>query len=258
MGFKLKERVDSYQAATDYKLLNRVPIIICLNGRAFSKATQLLDKPYCKKFAECMMSTMLHLCTMVEGVLFSYQFNDEIVIIARNDQTSETSPWFDNKIQKICSATAAISTKHFNECVNKLTLNMVGDPIFISQVFVVPTIGEAINTIVYKQQQNFHASIQSSCLYELIKKYDKNSIKEMLTGLNIDEKMDLLSQECNVDFNNYPTIFRRGSACYKAPKIIDGIMKNKWYLNSELPIFTKDQSFLTNIFRMGSDIFRAE
>lgn len=258
MSVKLKDRIESYQSATDYKLLNRVPIIIVVNGRGFSKVTQLLDKPYCSKFAECMFSTMLRLSTDIEGALFSYQHNDEIVIVARNDQNADTSPWYDNKVQKICSVTSAIATMHFNDCAEAVDLNMVGDPVFTSQVFAVPSIGEAVNTIIYKQQQNFHNSIQFACLYELINKYDKHVIKEMLSGLNIDEKVDLLAQESKVDFNNYPSAFRRGSAAYKVPKVVGDTMKNKWFLNVEPPIFTKDQSFLSNIFKNGADIFRQE
>lgn len=258
MSNKLKDRIEGYQAATDYKLLNRVPLIICVNGRGFSKATQLLDKPYCPKFAECILSTTLRLCQDIEGSLLAYQHNDEIVVIARNDQKDDTTPWYDNKLQKICSVTSAVATMHFNDCANKINLNITGDPIFTSQVFAVPTISEAVNTFVYKQQQNFHISIQSACLYELIKKYDKNTIKEMLSGLSVDEKIDLLSQECNVDFNDYPISFRRGVAAYKVPKITGDSTRTKWYLNPEPPIFAKDQSFLSNIFKNGADIFRQE
>ena len=256
MSNKLKDRVESYQSVTDYKLLNRVPIIICINGRGFSKVTQLLDKPYCPKFAEGMLSTTLRLCTDVEGAVFAYQHNDEIVIVARNDQTNETNPWYDNKLQKICSVTSAIATMHFNDYARDL--NMVGAPVFTSQVFIVPTIGEAVNTIIYKQQQNFHTSIQSACLYELIKKYDKNNIKDMMAGLSIDEKVDLLHQEADINFNDYPVSFRRGAAAYKVPIVSGESMRNKWYLNLEPPIFTKDQSFLSNIFKNGADIFRQE
>lgn len=255
---KLKDRIDSYQESTDFKLLNRVPVIITINGRAFAKATSLLDKPYCAKFAECMFSTTIKLCNEIEGALFAYHHNDEITIVARNDQSPDTAPWFDNKIQKICSATAAIATSHFNDCANSIELNMLGDPIFTSQVFAVPNVAESINTLVYKQQHNFHTSIQSACFYELLKKYDKNTIKEMLGGLSIDEKLELLQQECEIDFNDYPMSFRRGTACYKVPKVVDGIMKNKWFVNSDLPIFTKDQSFLSNIMKNGGDIFRQE
>jgi tRNA(His) guanylyltransferase len=257
MSNKLKDRIEGYEAVTDYKLLPRVPIIICVNGRGFAKVTQLLDKPYCPKFAECITSTMLRLCTDVEGALFGFQYNDEIVIVARNDYTNETSPWYDNKLQKVCSVTSSTATLHFNECAAKIGLDVSGNPIFTSQVFTAPNVGEAVNTLIYKQQQNFHTSIQFACIYELIKKNDKNAIRDMLSGLSMDEKIDLLSQE-GIDFNSHPLSFRRGVAAYKVPKITDDIVKNKWVVNTELPIFAKDQSFLTNIFKNGADIFRKE
>lgn len=257
MSNKLKDRIEGYEAVTDYKLLPRVPIIICVNGRGFSKVTQLLDKPYCPKFAECMTSTMLRLCTDVEGALFGYQYNDEIVIVARNDYTNETAPWYDNKLQKICSVTSSLATAHFKQYAASIELDLSGEPIFTSQVFTTPNVGEAVNTLIYKQQQNFHSSIQFACIYELIKKHDKNTIRDMLGGLTADEKNDILSQE-GIDFNSYPLSFRRGVAAYKVPKVSDDAVRNKWVINAELPIFAKDQPFLTNIFKNGADIFRKE
>jgi tRNA(His) guanylyltransferase len=257
-NLKLKDRIVSYQEASDYKLLPRLPLIITVNGRAFSKGTGLLDKPYCSKFAECIFSTTLRLCSEVEGALFGYQHNDEIVIVARNDQSPETTPWYDNRVQKICSVTSSIATMHFNNCATTIDLNLMGEPVFTSQVFAAPNLAEAINTIIYKQQSNFHTSIQFACFYELLnKKYDKHTIKEMLSGLSIDDKINLLQQECGVDFNGYPAPFRRGIACYKVPTIVEGdVMKNKWFVNQDIPIFTREQSFLSNIFKNGADIFR--
>lgn len=257
-NLSLKNRIDSYQAVSDYKLTARLPLIIVINGRSFSKVTQLLDKPYCPKFAECILSTTLRVCTEVEGALFGYQQNDEIVVVARNDQSPDTAPWYDNRVQKICSITSAIATTHFHDCASRLQLNLAGEPVFTSQMFAVPNISEAINTIVYKQQRNFHSSVQYACLYELIKNNDKNTIKEMMLGLTLDEKIQLLQQECGVNFNDYPVSFRRGTACYKVPKLVDNHTKYKWFLNPEPPIFTKDQSFLSNIFKNGVDIFRQD
>lgn len=253
---KLKDRINSYQQATDYKLLSRIPIIISINGRAFSKLTSLLGKPFDTSFSECILSTMMKCCTEIEGALFSYQNNDEIMVVVRNDQNTESMPWFENKIQKICSATASIATLHFNNCANAIDLNLMGESTFTSQIFAVPTIAEAINAIVYKQQQNFHTSVHFACFYELLNKYPKDVIKDMLSGLSVDEKIDLLNQECNIDFNNYTSTFKRGAACYRAPKIVDGTMKNKWIINQDLPIFTRDASFLSNLFKNGTDIFR--
>lgn len=258
MAQKLKDRIEAYQEASNFQLLPKLPLIISINGRSFSKLTSLLEKPYDKKFAECMFSTTLRLVNEIEGCFFSYQYNDEIVLVIRNDQNVDTNPWFNNNIQKIVSSTSALATLHFNECASSINLDLTDDPIFISQVFAVPTVAEGINTIIYKQQHNFLTSIQFACFYELLKHYDKNTIKEMLSGLTIDEKIDLLKQEVNIDFHNYPQSFRRGAACYKTPQVIEETIKNKWSLNCEIPIFTKDQSFLSNKFKMGADIFRNE
>lgn len=255
-SLKLKDRIDNYINLSDHKLLNRIPLIININGKSFHKVTSFLDKPFCPKFSDSMLSTTVKLCMNIEGAVFAYQHNDDITIVVRNDQTPDTSPWFDNKIQKICSITSSIATQHFNMFANNVGLNLIGDALFTSQIFCVPNIQEVINTIIYNQQHNFYVAIQLACFYELIKTRDKQTIKEMLSNLTIDEKIDLLNQECDVDFYNYPTSFRRGIACYKAPKIIDGSIKNKWTVNSELPIFTQDQSFLINIFKNGADIFR--
>jgi tRNA(His) guanylyltransferase len=124
---KLKTRIVSYQDATDYKLLNRLPIIISINGRNFNKITSLIKKPYDEVLAECLLSIALKLCSEIDGALFSFQHNDEIVIAIRNDQSIDITSYYDNRIQKICSATASIATSHFIKCVNKTNLNLIGD-----------------------------------------------------------------------------------------------------------------------------------
>ena len=57
-NIKLKDRINSYQEISDHKLMARVPLVITINGRAFSKGTELLDKPYCQKFSECILQLL--------------------------------------------------------------------------------------------------------------------------------------------------------------------------------------------------------
>jgi tRNA(His) 5'-end guanylyltransferase len=249
----LKERIDSYKNIFDYKLLPKLPIVICINGKSSSKVTSLLEKPYSEDFSNCMLATMFHLCNDVEGTVFGYQSNDEIVLILRNDQNLETKTWLDNRIQKICSVTSSLASLSFNNHASDLELNLSGNYYFTSQIFTVPNVVEAINALVYKQQGNFLNSIQYACFYELLNRdYDRAKIKEMLTDLSTDEKIELLSQECEIDFHNYPLNFRRGAACYRVSKTNDqDVTKYKWTVNKDLPIFTKDHNFLNNIFKNG-------
>lgn len=256
MSFKLKDRINSYKDLCDYKLMARVPLIISINGRAFHKATSLLDKPFSEEFAATMLSTMNYLCHEIDGVLFAYHFNDEIVLVLRNDQSMETQAWCDNKIQKITSLSAAMATLHFNQLANATDLSTPGDNIFYSQCFSVPTIQEAINTIIFKQQANFYTCINYACFYELLKLHKDSTIKEMMKDLSADEKKDLLAEECDIDFSNYPSVFRKGAAAYKVPKIIDGKLKNRWVINKDVPIFSKENSLLSNVFNTGHDVIR--
>lgn len=256
----LKDRIASYIDTSTFKLLNRLPIIITINGRSFSKITSLLEKPFALSFAECICSTLFKLSHEIEGAVFGYSFNDEIIIIARNDQHLDTSPWYDNNIQKISSVVSSMATLHFNNYANSIDLNLMGEPVFSTNIFNVPNITEAINVMIYKQQQNIQNSVHFACFYELLKKYDKTDIKEILSGTSYDDKVNLLQHECNIDFNEYPLAFRRGVACYRMPQVIhfndNEIIKNKFILNTELPIFTKEQSFLNQILRTGNDIVR--
>lgn len=254
----LKERLQNYKDLNDVKLMARLPIIVVINGRSFNKLTSLLDKPFCHDFSESMISTMDYLCKQIDGVVFGYYHNDEICLIIRNDQTPDTQPWCDNKLQKINSLTSSMATLKFNQAASANQLNLLNDAIFYSTVFTVPNISEAINTLIFKQQANFYISVQHACLYELLNKYNQNSIKEMLKDLTLDEKKDLLSDECDINFHDYSSVFKKGAACYKVPKIIDGNLKSKWQINKEIPTFSKDQNFLNNIIKTGTDIIRKD
>lgn len=259
-NFTLKNRIQTYEKVSNYTLLNRVPLIITINGRSFSKTTSLLDKPFSTPFIECMSSCLLKVAQEIEGCLFGYCFNDEIVLVLKNDTNDGNDSWYNNEIQKIVSVIASITTLQFNNYAKTSELNILGDAIFLANVFAVPYIMEAVNVLVAKQQLAFQKAVQFACFYELLKKFNKNDIREMLSGTNTDEKINLLQQEANIDFNEYSPIFKRGVACYRAPSLLEyngeEIVKNKWKLDLDLPIYTKDHSFLSSILKNGSDIFR--
>jgi len=243
---KLKDRILSYEESSSYKILPKLPLIISVNGRNFSSITNLLDKPFDTGMYDCLASTMKRLCVEIEGAVFGYLYNDNIIIISRNDQNIATTPWYNNNIQKLTSVISSISTFHFNKCADHIGLQTSGDPLFYTKVFPVPSVIEAINTIIYYQQLNFTISIHFSCYYELIKKYNKSQIKNMLVNLSQTERIELLKKECNVDFKDYSSSFRRGSACFKDYSG-DQNEKSNWIIVNDLPIFTQEQSFLKDI-----------
>jgi tRNA(His) guanylyltransferase len=251
----LADRIGSYQELTDYQLIKKLPVIILINGRSFAKATSLLDKPYCAQFTELMVGAMVKLCQEVEGIVFSLTFNDQIILVLRNDQTINTEAWYNNKIQAIVSAAASIATLEFNRIKNENSLHLLGDPIFTAKAFVVPNISELINTIIHMQQNCFHTALSQACFYELLKTHGAQEAKNMLAGKNPKQKADILFNECKVEFNDYPLPFKRGIGAYRSPKVSgkNKEIKQKLILNDELPLFTQEKEWLYSILRAGHD-----
>lgn len=258
MSTSLKERMSSYEDTSNYKLLNKLPLVIVINGRNFNKVTSLLEKPYSSELSEVFQSTMLRLCTEIDGCIFSYHYNDEIVFIAKNDQSIDTLPWYDNKLQKINSIATSIATHHFTSYSSVMDINFFSDPIFYTSVFTLPNIQETVNFLIYKQQQNFIISMNNACYYGLNKNYSDNEIKNMLSNLTLEEKSELLKTKCNIDFYDYSVSYKRGVAAYRIPKLTENLLKNKWAINTNLPIFSKEQNFLFHIIKNGYDVLRKE
>lgn len=258
----LRERIELYEEPTNLKLIRKLPVITILNGRSFKKTTSLLPKPFSTEFMELMCGTMIKLAQEVDGTVFSYSFNDEIVIISRNDQSNDTGAWYDNNVQKIVSVSASIATLEFNRLARINDVQLFGDPVFYAKTFVVANIVEAINVLVAKQQQAFHSALHMACYYELLKKHNHETVRQALIDKTATAKAELLFEECNTDFNNYPLPFRRGIATYRVPTLVASDMgekfKDKLILDMEIPLFTKEHEFLGNIFKSGRDIFRAK
>jgi len=261
--YTLKDRITEYEQAYEFKFTKKLPILIKLNGRGFSKTTSLLTKPFSEEYLNTMSTVIMKLAHDLEGVCFIYSFNDQIFIIIRNDQNVETEAWYDNKIQKIVSASAAIATINFNKAALMFDLELVGDAIFTAEAFALPNINETINALVCYQQKAYQDSVHLACFHELIKNFSLEKAKDMLISQSsTEDKIDLLNEKCNIDYFEYDSAYRRGIGCYRTLKVIkinnEEILKNKWTLDKDLPIFSKNQEFMSNILRGGTDIFRNE
>lgn len=254
----LRERIIEYQEIADTKLLPKVPIIVVLNGRHFSKNTAMAIKPFDSVIMECMCAAMVKLCQEVDGCVFSLTYNDQIILITKNDQTADTLPWFNNSAQSIISAASSIATLEFNRAAISKNLQLLGSATFTGKVFAVPNITEVINFLLYAQQKCFHTALHQACFYELIKRYDAERAQQMLANKNPKEKADILFNECKIEFNNLPLAFRRGVACLRMPRANPQTkeIKYKFSLNAELPLFSVEKDWLYSIFKSGSDILR--
>lgn len=262
----LGDRQKDYEKAFDYTLIRRTPIIVRVDGRSFHRVCRKLKKPYEPLLLEAMADTMFYVVSEMAGAVFAYQQSDEITFVLRNDQSLDSEPWYGNRIQKISSISSSLATLGFNKAVTKLDkkLDLVGDAVFDARVFAMPTIGEVVNNLIWRQQDCTRNAISGAAQAILGKKFGKKTGLKMLHGQSAKDKVELMKTECGIDFEQeFPASYRMGVGAYKVPIIIpsrDGgdSTRKKWTIDWELPNFVTERDFIHNLIFSGHDVFRED
>jgi tRNA(His) guanylyltransferase len=260
----LGARMKDYENSSDYILMRRTPIICRVDGIGFSRLCKKLKRPYEPLFLEAMAETMLKIVQNIAGAVFAYQQSDEITIVIRNDQTLDCDPWYGNRVQKIATAIASNATFHLNKNLDKLDLDLSGDAIFDGRVFAVPTISEAVNNLIWRQQDCSKNAIANASEVVLGRKFGRKTGLKMLHGQPTKNRLEIIKDECGIDFiQEYPAAYRLGVGAYKVPVIFakkngENSTRKKWKIDWDLPNFVEDKDFIYNLIFSGSDVFRAE
>ena len=254
----LGDRMKEYEKIYDTYMLPRLPVIVRIDGKGFSKFTKSIkaNKPFDEPLSNIMSHTLQATAHKIEGCVFGYTQSDEMTFIIKNDQSNESTPWFSNRIQKITSVTSSVVTAYFNVTMFDLNENA---PLayFDARTFVVPNWQEAVNNLIWRQNDATKNSIYSACYFEVAKKIGKKTARKKMHGLNQKQQQELLFKETGLNWNNYPTKFKRGVGCYKISKEVeqngDTFLRNYWNIDEELPVFTQDQNFLRDILDLSEE-----
>ena len=115
----LGTRMKKYEYVSRTHLVNRCPVIVRLDGKAFHTFTKGLKKPYDEIFHNTMNKTMKYLCENIQGCKLGYTQSDEITLLLTDYDTLTTDAWFDYNVQKICSVSASMATMAFNKLFNQ-------------------------------------------------------------------------------------------------------------------------------------------
>lgn len=114
-------RMRRYKAVTDIHLIQRTPVIIQVDGRAFHTFTRGFQKPFDTVLMATMRETAEYLCKNIQGCVLAYTQSDEINLLLIDYEKLETSPWFDNRVQKLASVAASMATNFFNKRFRELS-----------------------------------------------------------------------------------------------------------------------------------------
>lgn len=240
----LGDRMKSYESTTRFLLNKRSYTIIRIDGKAFHTYTKGLTRPFDEGLINDMDETAIYLCSNIQGAKCAFVQSDEITIVITDFDTLETSAWFDNQVQKMCSVSASLATSIFNELRRDRWFEY-GDegskkPVlahFDSRVFQLPTRTEVENCLIWRQQDTVRNSI-SSVAQSL---YSHNE----LHGKSTNDMQEMIFKK-GINWNDYPGKWKRGRFISKENySLEDGSVRSKW-VSIAPPTFTQDRDFLKN------------
>lgn len=242
----LDVRMKRYEAVSDIVLMRRTPVILRLDGSHFHTFTRGFEKPFDSVMMAAMQKTMEALCNDIQGAVFGYTQSDEITIVLCDYKTLETSAWFDNRLEKLCSVGASKASRYFNKFFIEVVEEKISTDYSLSdklrdkyrsryftadfdcRAFNIPK-EEVCNCVIWRQNDAEKNSIQSlaQSLY---------SHKE-LNGLKCNQLQNKMFTEKGVNWSELPTYCKRGSACIKDEN-------GKWFIDYDMPILKENRDYL--------------
>jgi tRNA(His) 5'-end guanylyltransferase len=237
----------AYEALTDICLMRRVPVVIRLDGKGFSRLTKVLklEKPFDRRFLDAMAETMVAVASKVQGCVIGYTQSDEISLVLVNNKSLDDEPYFGNRVQKIASITASMATARFNSQLARMLPDTAkAEAFFDSRVFMVPEPVEAMNALIWRQQDCVRNSILSAAYYEIGKAKGRKTTQKMMHGLDTSKLQELLFQEVGINWStHYASELKRGTVTYRKTMEVETpngkAVRHKWVVEAA-PIFQSD------------------
>lgn len=248
----LGDRMKAYENIERRYLPRRFCTIIRIDGKAFHSYTKGFARPYDESFLRCMQMTAQSLCENIMGAKLAYHQSDEISILLTDDDTMETQPWFGKNLQKMVSIAAAMATLYFS----KHTATAVKEgwaseglkkayeaervAVFDARAFTLPH-EEVLNYFEWRQQDCTRNAIQSAGQF--------NFSQKELHGKSCNEIQEMLYSRKAINFNDYPTFFKRGTCIVRKPMKVtmdngETIERMKWTVDKEVPIFHTQPEYI--------------
>lgn len=276
-----------YEGIPQLKLMRRTPVIIRIDGKAFHTFTRGFEKPFDGVLVKTMQETTKYLCENIQGCVFGYTQSDEISLVLIDYQTLTTDAWFDYEVQKLCSVAASMATMAFNRFFSINVDNFIYDyktayeeegkygpgtkeyelchtyqiavekgAMFDARVFNIPK-EEVTNCLYWRQLDATRNSIQSvGQAY-----FNHNELHEKTCNMI----QDMLHEQKDINWNDYPTYLKRGSAVIKNGVTIsnNGITQevflrnssrgvHEWIIDLDMPQLKGDgRAYLDDLIMIG-------
>lgn len=214
IGKRMKEY---YESRSKQYLMRRVPVIIRLDGVCFHTLLKNAEKPFDMRVVDTMVETATYIVRKIQGAKLAYVQSDEISILVTDDDTINTSAWFDYNVQKIVSVSSSMATlaaNFYNQVFNAWSER--SEVFFDSRVFNIPH-HEVANYFIWRQIDWNRNSLAMLCQQYFSHKelYGKNTAQrhEMLHSKGVNWA-ELTNQLKNGTFINRDGMVRHHKLTY--------------------------------------------
>lgn len=264
LGIRMKTY---YEQIPKTKLMRRTPVIIRIDGKAFHTFTKGFRRPFDGLLMDAMRRTTKYLCENIQGCVLGYTQSDEITLILIDYKKFTSQAWFDYEVQKMCSIAASMATMAFNKFFqenfdrykNENTFNPLSGKYAIAlpeydQRYVDCLIAAAVEKGAMFDARCFNIPKEevTNLIYWRQLDASRNSIQMVgqayfshreLEGKSCGNIQDMLMEQHNINWNNFPTYQKRGSCVVKKMREINlspeqGVQhRTEWIIDDDIPIF---------------------
>jgi tRNA(His) 5'-end guanylyltransferase len=247
-----------YEQVPKTRLVRRMPVAIRIDGKAFHTFTRGFQKPFDEVLGNAMVRTMEYLCKNIQGCVFGYTQSDEITLLLIDYQTLDTDAWFEYEVQKMCSISASMATMAFNKYFYSEVLKWydktIADNIFQEQenVKLMKTYQNAAEKGAMFDSRVFNIPKEEACNLVYWRQLDatRNSIQMVgqanfshseLQGCSCNVIQDMLHEQRGINWNDFPTRWKRGTAWTRARGV-----------DYEMPILKgEDRKYVDKVIYVG-------
>lgn len=239
----LGERMKGYEKVAATRLMQKMPVLLRLDGKAFHTLTRGMERPYDTQLMSCMQDAARYLCEQIQGAQLAYQQSDEISLLLVDYQRQETQSWFNYEVQKMCSVAASLCTAAFTMAFRAQFPGHQAMPAFDARCWNLPA-HEVTNYFIWRQQDATRNSISMAA--------QTYYSPRQLHMVNSDVMQEMLHEK-GINWNDYPVAFKRGVAICKVSYEAENaygnrqpptVLRSKWVLDENIPIFTQDRNYV--------------
>lgn len=200
---------------TGRRFIPGLPVYARIDGKCFSNFTKGMNRPYDLSMVYAMQETTKYLVKETHAVI-GYTQSDEISL-AWYTGSVDSQIFFDGKIQKMASVLASMATVAFAKaCISQDDMKdrwQQKMPAFDCRIFQLPSKMECANAFLWREQDAAKNSVSMAARHFFSHK--------QLEGKNTKEMQEMMWQEHVVNWNNYPSFFKRGTFMQRKARMVD-------------------------------------